>query len=297
MITGASGFIGSRLCRLLRERFPELEIRALNRSTTDGLWDRVWCADIGAEEPLPPEAFDGVDVVFHLASKAHALADGPEDVADYQHIIVDGTTRVLTAARQAGVKHLVYLSSVKAMGEGNPPDQPLRPLTVDDPPNPVTPYGKAKLAAEKLVLNAGLPHACVLRPVAVHGPGDKGNLERMRHAIQKGRFPPLPETGNRRSMVHVDHLAQACIDALDPARNGKVIIVADQPALSTRQLAEQLFAECGKQHPRWHIPLWTLKLLAKTGDLAAKILRKRMPFDSEQLEKLVGSAWYEGGGG
>lgn len=163
-------------------------------------------------------------------------------------------------------------------------------------PRPKTPYGRSKLAAEQIVLDygkhAGLHVACLRLPL-VYGPGNKGNLSRMISAIDRGRFPPLPDVGNRRSMVHVSNVVDAAIlAATHPAANGQCYIVTDSRPYSTRELYEMICRGLGKSIPRWHVPIGALKGLARVGDIVGRLRARRFVFDSDALQKLTGNAWY-----
>ncbi|HLP07195.1 MAG TPA: NAD-dependent epimerase/dehydratase family protein [Opitutaceae bacterium] len=159
---------------------------------------------------------------------------------------------------------------------------------------PDTPYGQSKRAAEKIVLEGGyVPHPVVLRPCLVYGPAPKGNLDKMIDAVKRGRFPPLPEVGNKRSMVHIDDvIAAALLAAEHPAAKGQVFIAADNEPFSTRQLFEWICRAAGKRVPGWSVPLWLLRLLGCVGDRIGKLRGRRFVFDSDALAKLTGSAWY-----
>jgi UDP-glucose 4-epimerase len=160
---------------------------------------------------------------------------------------------------------------------------------------PTSPYGRAKAAAERLVLESALPHVAILRPTMVYGPGQKGNLERMAEAIRKHRFPPIAENGNQRSIVHVNNVVAACIAAAEQTTtHGKAYILAESPPRSTRQLYDRLRVELGMSPTRLAIPNGLLLAMAKIGDLLGFISRRRMPLDSDSVWKLLGSAWYDG---
>ena len=164
----------------------------------------------------------------------------------------------------------------------------------DGPPE--TPYGRSKLEAERVALEIGRRtgiHVTCLRFPLVYGPGNKGNLFRMIAAIDRGVFPPLPEFGNRRSMVHVVDVVQAAVLAAEtPAANGQCYIVTDGRLYSTRKLYELICRALGKPIPCWHAPQWTLRGLGKVGDVIGRIRGKRFLFDSDALDKLIGMAWY-----
>lgn len=285
LVTGATGFIGRRLCAALKIRGAH--VQALGRSGREGPWDAFVQADLA--QGTPASVLHNVDTVFHLAGKAHALSETNQDAAEYFHINTEGAHRLLDAARAAGVRRFVFFSSVKAMGEGGD-------ACLDESADchPETPYGRSKLAAERLVLDGDfVREPIVLRLSMVYGPTLKGNLPKMIEAIRKGHFPPLPEMGNRRSMVSVDDVVQAATLAAE--RNiaiGQTYIVTDGQACSSRQVYEWICEALGKKIPNWKIPLPVFKGLAKIGDGVGCLRGRRFIFDSDALEKLTSSSWY-----
>ncbi len=292
LVTGATGFIGRHLLeRLWHEGYA---IRALvhDHAYDLGLPEKV---EIVVGDVRDPQAMRtataGCHTVFHLAGKVHALSEERGDEEKYRSVNVDGTRNVLEGAAAGGVRCFVLFSSVKAMGEE-------RSRCVDesfDAP-PTTAYGRSKLAAEQLVLDygrrLGLRVVCLRLPL-VHGPGHKGNLCRMIAAIDRGFFPPLPDLGNRRSMVHVQDVVQAALLAATvPAADGQCYIVTDPRPYSTREIYELICQSLGKGIPGWHIPVGTLRALGRLGDIIGRASGRRFLLDSEALDKLIGSAWY-----
>lgn len=290
LVTGATGFLGRRLCQRLTDEGAR--VIALGRRRQEGPWDVFHELDLACED-VPESLLAGIGTVFHLASKAHAVAETTVHADTYRPVIVEGTRRLLEASRKAGVERFVYMSSVKAMGEGNPEDRPLVALDEASPHCPQGPYGLTKAEAEKAVLDSGLTHPVVLRPVMVFGPGEKGNLPRMIEAVRKGRFPPLPDTGNRRSMIHVDDLIEFTLrSALYPIGAGKVYILSGTEASSTRELYDAIRASLGMKPVGWSVPMVCLSAAATAGSVLGKLFRRRMPLDRDTLQKLTGSAWY-----
>lgn len=288
LVTGASGFIGRRLCAALAAR---VRVRALLRAPARGPWHDAAYGDLTA--PLDDSITEAVHTVFHLAARTHAVDERDEDEALYRAVNVDGTRRLLESAQRSGVTRVVFMSSVKAIGEGDADS------VIDDatPAAPATAYGRTKLEAEGLVLQGGfVPSAVVLRPCLVYGPGVKGNVERMIHAIDAGRFPPVPRTGNRRSMVHVDDVVRAAVAAAGSrAADGGCFIVSDGRAYDTRDLYEIICAALGRPARRgW--PWWVFRLLAIAGDAVGRAASRRVPFDSDAFAKLFGSAAFDGDG-
>ena len=285
LVTGSNGFIGSLLCRQLQQH--GCYVRTLNRfpyalSNDNRIMDL-------AVDHCPAGLFDDIDTVFHLAGKAHALAENHQDEAEYRKINTEGTRKLLEAAQQAGVKRFVFFSSVKAVGDS--PQQPMDE-TQDIPTG--TPYGRSKYEAEQLVLHGGyVPHPVVIRPCMVYGNTDKGNLPKMIKAIRQGLFPPLPELHNRRSMVHVEDVVRAALlTAEKPASAGQIYIVSDEQNYSTRQLYDLIRSALGKPPVQWTIPSAIINNLAKTGDAIGWLSGRRFIFDSDALQKLTGSACY-----
>lgn len=285
-MSGASGFIGRALCQKLRDL--GLKVRGGMRHPADGPWDEVSLFDLATQQ-LPEGALAEVDTIFHLAGKAHALSEARQDEEEYLCINTQGTGALLEAAKGAGVRRFVFISSVKAMGEGGAACQDEGAIC-----HPESPYGKSKLAAERLVLDGGyVPEPVVLRLSMVYGSSPKGNLPRMVDAIAKGRFPPLPELGNKRSMVHVEDVIQAALLAAEqPRAAGQTYIVTDGKTVSTRQLYEWICEALDRPVPGWTIPVGIMRTLAKVGDGIGQMRGRRFPFDSDALDKLTGSACY-----
>lgn len=290
LVTGASGFLGRVLCQRLKALGKR--VIATGRHASEGPWDEFREMDLAADS-LPAGLLDGIDTVYHLASKAHAVTETVAEADTYRPIIVEGTRKLLQQASGSGVKRFIYVSSVKAMGEGNPAGLPVEQMDETWPHTPQTPYGIAKAEAENLVLESPLAHKVVLRPVMVYGPGEKGNLPRMVQAVKRGRFPPLPETGNKRSMIHVEDLVEYMIRAgLRPVADGKSYILSGTDALSTRELYDSIREALGMSPVDWSIPFIALKICAGMGSVLGFVFRRRMPLDIETLSKLTGSAWY-----
>ena len=279
IVTGAAGFIGRRLCEALRARG---RVTAVVRSAqTSGPWDDAIIADLSRDD-IPPREFEGADVVFHLAGRAHAVAERASDVALYRSVNVEGTRRVLAATRAAGVRRVVFASSVKAMGEDG------------DTGAPQSAYGVSKRDAEDAVWAVGIPESVVLRLSLVYGPGVEGNLGGMLRAVKSGRFPPPPRVHNRRAMVHVDDVVRVAMAAADaPAAPGQTYVIGDGVAYSTRAIYDSMRRALGMKAPSWALPAPCWRALGYAGDALGALARRRAPFDSEAYRKLFGSAWYQ----
>lgn len=289
LVTGATGFVGRTLCQKFRAE--GIGVVAVGRRETDGPWTEFLKLDL-TQESVPLSALEGLWGIVHLAGLAHVNADDLEE-DPYRALSVVATSRLLKAAREAGISRFIYMSSVKAMGEGNPAGLPARPMDETWPFTPQSLYGYAKREGEQLVLESEVAHPVVIRPAMVFGPGNLGNLPMMEEAIRRNRFPPIPENGNRRSMIHVEDLAEFVCRALArPIAARKAYIVCHPEAVSTRQLYDALRCKVGLGSISYSVPLTLLKVSAVVGSVLSWVLNRPLPFDLEVFEKLTGSAWY-----
>jgi len=278
LVTGATGFIGRRLM--------QKEYRALVRRPTGFAQEAI--GDLKSFSTLE-RACLGIDTIFHCAGHAHALS--ASDPQLHTDVNFQGTKNLLEAAERCGVKRFIFLSSVKAMAE---PDN--RCVDENWPGRPTSPYGRAKRAAEELVLEAGLKsgmHVVILRLAMVYGRGGRGNLERLARGLQAGWFPRLPETGNRRSLVHVNDVVDVIrLASVRSQANGRTYIVADARPYSGKELCEAILAVTSKPLLSWHAPAWALRLGGKTGDMVGEMLGRPLPLNSEVMSRLLDSECY-----
>ncbi len=283
LLTGSRGFIGQVLLQQLQA--SAIEVKNLVRDNHEKISNPIFL-DLTDNWTINP--CDGVDTVFHLAGKAHALAELSQENEEYKQINTDATRKLLEAAQQAGIRRFIFFSSVKAVGDSETMQNETSELIAD------TAYGQSKYAAEQLVLHGGyVKHPVVIRPCMVYGNSKKGNLPKMINGISQGFFPPLPEVNNHRSMVHVNDVVQAALLAANNQKAaGQIYIVSDGQHYSSRQLYELICQALNKSVPRFNIPLIGLTILAKLGDLIGKILARRFIFDSDVKHKLLGSAYY-----
>lgn len=286
LVSGAKGFIGSRLQLSLRLNGGKvLGLVRVGGDKADVVGDLANLQSLHL-------ACDGVKSVFHCAGFAHAFSSlGQDDVNKHWAVNYRGTHNLAEAAGRSGVRIFVNLSSVKAMAEPGEAcaDEDLAGL-------PQTDYGRAKRAAEEAVLEAGARygmHVVNLRLAMVYGAGGRGNLERMGRLIGAGVFPPLPETGNHRSLVHVDDVVSAMrLVAQDGRANGRTYIVANHEAPSGRQLYDAIRAALGLPRRTWAVPAGVLMAAGRLGDWSGRLSGRRLPLDSEVVERLLRSAWY-----
>lgn len=187
-------------------------------------------------------ALDGCDLVIHLAAGGATEGDGSIDpLAANRRINVAGTERLARSAASAGVRRFVHVSTIKVNGEGT---QPGKPYTEKDAPSPMDAYGISKWEGEqalaRVAQQTGLEVA-IVRPPLVYGPGAKGNFAQLMKIVRKCVPMPLGSARNRRDMIYLDNLADACIAcATHPGAAGKTFLVCDGDPMSTPELIRRL---------------------------------------------------------
>lgn len=285
LVVGASGFVGRVLCEQLQQQ--GVWVRVMLRREQEGPWNEQIVGDLENSHSLKniaAELFDGIDTIFYLASIAHSKAPAEK----YFQVNVNGCLNFAELALASGVKNFVYVSSTKAMVE------PLgRILHEDNEEWPVEAYGVSKRQAEEglLALN-GFEHLSIVRPCLVYGAGVQGNLHTLIKWIDRGVFPPLPDTGAMRSMVSVGDLSSALRKvAVSSLANRKIYILTDGHSYSVKGIENAMRIALGRTVPRWKIPAWFFKYGAACGDVIKKIWNG-FPLNSDTLYKLLGPAQY-----
>lgn len=244
LVTGATGFLGRALLPMLLDH--GWHVRAAIRESRPGLEPRpgLEVAAVGdlSRTPAWEPALAGVDAVIHLAARVHVMRDRAADpLAAFRAVNRDATRALARAAVEAGVSRLVFVSSIKALGEGGPAC-----LEDGTPPRPDSPYGQSKLEGEEALAaeTAGTPTSwCVLRPPLVYGPEVRGNFLSLLRWCRRGLPLPLGAVKNQRSLIFVGNLAHAILHTLThPAATGRRFLLHDGPPLSTPALIRELAA-------------------------------------------------------
>ncbi len=285
LVTGASGFVGHMLCaELVRLGYPA---RAALRSP-----EKFEVANCGIVKIASVDsatnwtgALREISCVIHLAARVHVMRDNASDsLAEFRKVNVQGTENLARQVARAGVKRLVYVSSIKVNGEATLGDVK---FTEADTPAPHDPYGVSKWEAEqalRLVADETGLEIVIVRPPLVYGPGVKGNFAQMLKMLAKGIPLPLASVRNQRSLVYVENLVDALIIcATHPAASGQTFLVSDGEDVSTFELLYQLGAAMRKPARLFLCPPVLLKL-------AGRLIGK-----SDQVERLLGSLRVDSG--
>lgn len=262
-VTGASGFIGRHLTAYLAGRGDE--VVAVRRPF----------------EPAPlRDALAGADAVIHLAGVVWALRE-----EEYFTANVDGTRRVATAARDAGIP-LIDISSLAAAGPA-----PLRtPRAEDDPPAPVTAYGRSKLEGEQAIAAIDGLRWTALRPGGVYGPGDRALLPVFRLAA-RGVLPLIGGGEAAYTFIHVADLVRMIAAAADAPSAGETFFAGHHQPVTMRALLEGIREAMGVRASIVPIPLAVSRLAAFAGDAAGAIFGVHAVINSSRYAELAAAGF------
>lgn len=270
LVTGATGFVGGHLCRLLLESGHQVR-GALRRMPADGtLVEGVEPALVGEIGPDTDwaDALRGVTCVVHLAARVHVLREAdPDPVAAFRRDNVQATVRLAQAAGASSVRRLVFASTARVNG----PSSGETPFRESDAPAPAEPYEQSKLEAERGL--AGVASAtgleCVtVRAPLVYGPGVTANFLSLMRALDRRLPLPLGAIRNRRSLIYVGNLAGAMLAAsAHPGASGRTFLVSDGEDVSTPELARRIAGALGRE--AW-LPRVPVGVLRAAGRLAGR---------------------------
>ena len=280
LVTGASGFIGQQLSETLSKsgRLVLGAVRNLNSILINKNIEYIPVGDIAFKKNWKDLLVD-VDCIIHCAGRAHKMIDN-KNLDTYSLANINGTKYLAEQAVEAGVKRLVFLSSVKVNGETTHQNTKQK-LSNKDTPNPKDYYAISKLKAEKALWEissrTGLEVVVVRLPL-VYGYGVKGNLARLIKIVKLGIPLPLSLVENQRSMIGIDNVVDLLIQCIDhPEAIGKTFLASDGEDLSTPELIKLIASSMGRKANLFPFPISILKFIGS-------IFGRR-----EEINRLVGS--------
>ncbi len=287
LVTGATGFIGSRVLRRLIEKGAK--VRALvrkesNLENIEGLPVEIVYGDLRNYSSLL-NALDGCNFLFHVAADYRLWVPNPENM---YRTNVHGTVNIMKAALEKGIKRIVYTSSVATLGL-NPNGSPSNEDTPSSLSDMIGHYKRSKFLAEEkvreMVKKYGLP-AVIVNPSTPIGPGDIKPTPTGRIIIEaaSGRMPAYVDTGL--NIVHVDDVAEGHILALEKGRIGERYILGGEN-LTLRELLEKISKFTGRPSPKIRISPDIILPLAYLVEALARITKKEpfMTVDGVKMSK------------
>ncbi len=277
LITGARGFVGKNLSRILKNGGHE--VVGLSASAEAPFSQYSW-RDLDAGT-LPRDAFDAV---IHLAGKAHDLKNRA-GAQVYFDVNTELTKKIFRHFAESSATRFFFFSSVKAAADSVPAGE----LTEDAVPAPVGPYGESKLAAENFIREnfdfrgnaADGRRVYVIRPCMIHGPENKGNLNLLYAAAKLGVPFPLGAFDNRRSFLSIGNLGFILSAMLEKSPESGIYNVADDEAVSSAELVRVICGALGKKARIVNVPAAWLRFAAAAGTLL------HLPLNKDRLTKLT----------
>lgn len=264
LVTGATGFLGMEIVRQLVDAGHTVRATGRNPRPPHEACEYVPCS-LEQEAGLRQLVTD-VDCVIHCAGLAHQF--GPTPAAEFQRVNVECSEQLARQAAARGVRRLVFAGSISVYG----PQSGL--LTEETPCQPAADYGRSKLAAEhalQSVADASQLQLVTLRMSTVYGAEDRGNLLRLIRAIDRGRFVFVGSGGNRKTFIHRQDAAAACIAAATDSACGVFNVSGAQ--VTTREIVSHICRNLGRPLPRWHVPAPLIRgTLASLSPLASQRL-------------------------
>ena len=267
LISGITGFVGFNLSNYLKEDY---RIQGVSRRTSD----KFISYDV-----LNKEVLNANKAFIHLAGKAHDLKNTSQE-KEYFNVNFELTKNVFDKFLNSDCDVFIFMSSVKAIAgevEGV--------LDESHESNPVTAYGKSKLAAEEYILSKEVPknkRVYILRPCMIHGPSNKGNLNLLYNFVSKGIPYPFGKYENQRSFLSVKNLCFVIKELIENKTiPSGVYNIADDTPLSTKKLVLNIGKAIEKEVRVLNLPKSVLIILGKIGDILP------IPINTEKIHKLT----------
>ena len=284
LVTGANGFTGSYLCKNLLRRGDHVRALVRRKSDLSLLKDvdvEYFYADISNGQPLD-EAMKGIDVVFHIAA-LYRTEGVPKRV--FYEVNVDGTERLLMAAKAASVSRFVHCSTVGVQGEiKNPPANELAPF------NPGDHYQLSKMEGELLARRyfkeRQLP-GTIVRPVGIYGPGDS-RFFKLFNFIHNGKFRMIGDGKVLYHMTYVEDLVEGIIlagekdEALD-----EVFTIGGDEYVTLAELVDHISKILGKPVSQKSIPVWPVWVGGVICEMICRPLRINPPLHRRRLDFFI----------
>ncbi len=266
LITGATGFVGKPL--LVEVYDSGHEVIAAARECTQIFPEKIEQFKITdlSQEIDWGNALQGVDVVIHVAARAHVMNDDAIDpLAEFRKVNTFATLCLARQATEAGVTRFVFISSIGVNGNKN-----TQPFTESDIPNPQEPYAVSKYDAEEELLALAKiteMEVIIIRPPLVYGPNAPGNFGSLMKWMNKGVPLPFGAVHNKRSLVALDNLVSFIVHCADytktPQAANQIFLISDGEDVSTTELLQKVAKAFGEKSLLLPVPVSLMTFVAK----------------------------------
>jgi nucleoside-diphosphate-sugar epimerase len=286
LIVGGSGFIGNRLTNRLLAAGHRVRIYDKLPSTKHPELSII--GDVRDRDALVAAAA-GADTIYNLAAEHR---DDVRPISLYDEVNVGGAENVVAAAESNGINRIVFTSTVAVY--------PFSPVPLDETakPAPFNDYGRTKLLAEDVHdrWQAAAPDRTLvtIRPTAVFGEDNRGNVYNLIRQIATGRFVMVGDGTNRKSIAYIENVAAAHDFALtlDPARH--LFIYADQPDFDMNTLVGDVRESLGRsRNPGLRLPKQAGLILGSAFDLLARLFGRSFPISRIRIEKFCANTRFD----
>ena len=287
LVTGASGFIGSQLCRTYARQ--GVHVRAVGLIKTDAERTRAESMradptidfhELSVTDPRPlSELIGGVDVVLHLSAAQH---EAGMPASHFHRVNVDGTRHVFEAAIAHGVRRVVHASTIGVY-------QPQELVTLDSPLGSDHHYGRTKLEAERMIEREFMDQieTVVVRISEAYGPEDY-RLLKMFRAIETGKWLHIGPGLNPHHPIYIDDLVEHLQAAAQVQQaKGQTFVAAGPHTVTSREMAEQVADALGAPRPTRTLPLGPMKLAAVVMETLSRPIHLTPPLHRRRLDFFV----------
>ncbi|EGR1868763.1 NAD-dependent epimerase/dehydratase family protein [Vibrio vulnificus] len=281
LMTGSTGFIGNYLASL------EIIDRYVVRIGEKHNFQSCFAIDSLNAETNWDGAFEGIEVVIHLAGLAHSNRFSEQD---YEKVNVAGTLRLACEASKQGVRRFVFVSSIGVNGTYTSNE----PFSVNSSVNPHNEYAQSKYNAElglkKIAEESGL-EVVIVRPTLVYGPDAPGNFGMLTKLIKRLPLLPFGLATNRRDFISVQNLADLLVTcATHPNAAGHTFLASDSETVSTKEFTNAIAKGLDKKIFQLPVPVTLMRLAGKLIGKSAMIeqLYGNLEVDSSNIKEVLG---------
>lgn len=280
-ITGGSGFIGSWFCQEYARRGVEVVIIDLVEPAADLPHARYVQGDIRDIEAVR-DALSGCDAVLHLAAAHH---DFGITEPTFFAVNKEGASVLCQGMDEVGIRRICFFSTVAVYGTASPP------LTEETHPEPVSHYGRSKLAGEKVLeawtLSGDDRRCLVIRPTVTFGPHNFANMYSLIRQIDRKQFFQAGDATNIKSLSYIENIMAASLWLWERIGDDDAFAIynwVEKPDMDSAQISRTVADALGKSYLR--IPLFIALAMAKPFDIMIAITGKNFPVSSARVRKL-----------
>lgn len=288
LITGATGFVGSRLMWFLEEKGHKVLGMDISDHCLRAKHPKTRQGDIRNIDDFTPFLNQDIDLLIHCAASKHDFGISSDEYYSNNEM---GTEVVMEFATQEKIKKIIYFSTVSAYGHK------AVPCGEDGPLFPDNEYGASKLAGEKVIEKFYAQDKSMeiffLRPSIIYGPHNFANMYNLIAMQNRKLWATIGKGQHIKSMVSLENLIDMvywCFDRFQPGI--QIYNTLDKPYISVKELMTIIASHPGFSRPTIQVPLGFVLSVGKIFDLAAKVLQKDLPINSDRMQKFATSTEY-----